>query len=254
MYPILLKIGPINIYAWGFMLAIAVIIAVVGISKIFARKGYDRDIVLDLVIIMVLAGVFGARVFYVLIYQWDVFISNPLIFFSFKGGIYGLVWYGGFLGGLIACLIYTHKKKYPFWEFADICAPFAALGYAIVRIGCFLNGCCYGKATNSIFGVVFPYIDLLPRHPTQLYSSATNLLIFSFLLWYLPRKKYTGQITIMYLFLYSIYRFVLEFFRDNLVMYGQLSTSQTYSVILFVVAIILFLWRRKYIEPDHREA
>ncbi len=245
MHPILLEIGKINVYAWGFMLAVAVIVAVVGITRIFDAKGYEKDFALDLIIIMVVSGLFGARLLYVLIYQREMFFNDPLIFFSFQGGFYGLVWYGGFFGGLIACIIYTFKKKQSFWEIADILAPFAALGYAIVRIGCFLNGCCYGKVTDSIFGVVFPYIDLLPRHPTQLYSSTANILIFFFLLWFLPRKKFGGQVLLIYLMSYSIYRFIVEFFRADLVMYGPLSTSQTYSVVLFVTAVILYWWKRR---------
>jgi len=244
VHPILFRIGKVNVYSWGFMLAIAVIVAIFGISKMFEKEGYEKDTALDLIIITVLSGLLGARLLYVLIYQWDMFTNNPLVVFSLtNGGFSGLVWYGGFFGGLIAFVIYIWKKNLSFWKIADIFAPFTALGYGIVRIGCFLNGCCYGKVTDSAFGVVFPYVDAFPRHPTQLYSSAANILIFIFLMWYLPRKKFDGQIFLIYLMTYSIYRFVVEFFRANLVMYGPLSTSQTYSVVLFVAAVLLYWWR-----------
>jgi phosphatidylglycerol:prolipoprotein diacylglycerol transferase len=127
---------------------------------------------------------------------------------------------------------------------ADIFAPFLALAYAIVRIGCFLNGCCYGKVSSSAFTVVFPFVDYCSRYPTQLYSSTLNLLLFGFLLWYYPRRKFSGQIFIYYLLGYSEYRFIVEFFRENWVFLGPFSISQAYSLVLLAIGMGLYFLRR----------
>ncbi len=247
MYPVLIKIGPVAVYSWGFMLAVAVIVAIVGARALMRKEGWDEDMVLDLVLVMVLAGLLGARLLYVFIYERELFLKPLLIFLPGPNGFAGLVWYGALFGGFLGLVIYVWKKRLPFWKLADIFSPFAALGYAIVRIGCFLAGCCYGKVCTSVTGVVFPLVDYLPRHPTQLYSSGMNMLIFLFLIWFYPRKKFPGQVFLLYLLLYSLYRFILEFFRANLVMYGPFSTSQTYSLILFTLAAVLYYLRlRKY--------
>lgn len=244
MHPILIDLGKFKVYSWGFMLAIAVILAIWGISRMFARERYRSEAVLDMVIIMVLAGLLGSRIAYIILYEWQEFLADPGMVLSLSGGFRGLVWYGALVAGFIAFLIYIWIKNMPFWKIADIFAPFIALGYAIVRIGCFLNGCCYGKVTHSALGVVFPYVDNLTRHPTQLYSSGLNLLLFLYLIWLYPRRKFSGQVFIMYLMGYSVYRFIVEFFRETEVMYGMFTMGQVYTAILFVLALVLYLWRR----------
>lgn len=246
MHPVLLEFGWFRIYSWGFMLALAVLIAIWGVSRLFKQKGYDPDKVIDMVIIMVVAGLLGARIAYVLVYQWQEFLANPAMMFSLSEGFSGLIWYGGFICGFGAFLIYIYKHKMSFWETVDMFAPYLALGYALVRIGCFLNGCCYGEMTDSSLGVVFPYVDGVPRHPTQLYSSVLNLLLFFWLIWYYPRRKFSGQILILYLMGYSAYRFVVEFFRESLIMYGPLTIGQVYTLVLLLFGILLYIWRMRH--------
>ncbi|MDD2509813.1 MAG: prolipoprotein diacylglyceryl transferase [Syntrophomonas sp.] len=240
MHPVLIKIGAVTVYSWGFMLAVAVIVGIIGARNLIRKEGWDEDLAFDLVLVMVVAGLVGARLLYVSIYERELFLKPLLMFMPGSNGFAGLVWYGGLLGGLLGLVIYVWKKQLPFWKLGDIFSPFAALGYALVRIGCFLAGCCYGKVCISVPGVVFPLVDDLPRHPTQLYSSGINLLFFFFLLWFYPRKKFPGQVFLLYLLLYSSYRFIMEFFRANLVMYGPFSTSQTYSLVLFALAAVLY--------------
>ncbi|NLO22692.1 MAG: prolipoprotein diacylglyceryl transferase [Syntrophomonadaceae bacterium] len=240
MHPVLLQFGGLKIYSWGFMLAIAAILAILGIRRRFDREGYDREMVLDMVIIMVLFGILGGRVAYIIVYEWAEFLANPLSFFS--PGLSGLVWYGAFIGGLLAFLLYIWKKRLDFWEMADIFAPYLALGYALVRIGCFLNGCCYGLPTGSEFGVVFPHLDAELRHPTQLYSSLLNFILAAFLLWLYERRLFKGQVFIVYLIGYSIYRFIMEFFRFSLINWGPFTLGQVYTLILLAVALGLYLW------------
>jgi len=255
VHPVLIKLGPVSVQSWGFMLAVAVILSILGISRLFAKEGYNKEMVLDMVIIMVISGLIGGRLLYILLYERELFLANPLMLFSLSGdGWGGLVWYGGFLGGFLAFITYLWKKKLSFWKMADIFAPFVALGYAVVRIGCFLAGCCYGRVTDLPIGVVFPVVDDLHRHPTQLYSSALNFILFAVLLWFYPRKKFTGQVFSLYLMGYAIYRFFVEFFRDNLIMYDVFSLGQVYTLILLIIAAGLYLYRKKVSDTSTMEA
>lgn len=241
MYPVLLQLGPVKVFAWGFMLALAVIIAVVGIGRQLEKEGYQSDIAIDLILLVVICGIIGGRLSYIVIYEWTDFLRDPWMVLSLReGGIQGLVWYGSLAGGVIPFLIYLRKKKLPVWPIADIFAPFVALGYALVRIGCFLEGCCYGKVTSSALGVVFPTIDTYLRYPTQLFSSALNFVLFLVLIWLYPRRKFPGQVFITYIIGYSVYRFIVEYFRESLIMMGPISLGQVYTLGLLAVGIILY--------------
>ena len=251
MQPVIIQIGKISIFSWGFMLAIAVIIAIIGISKLFDQEGYQRDMVLDLVILCVICGIVGARLAYVFTYEWAAFVAHPLIIFSLQdGGIKGLAWYGGLIGGLIPFVIYLRRKKLSFWAVADMFAPYLALGYALVRIGCFLNGCCYGNITDSACGVVFPFVDAFPRHPTQLYSAGLNIILFIILIRFYPKRKFSGQVFLLYIIGYAIYRFIVEFFRYSEIFVGPLSLGQVYTLGLLLLGLLAYYWRKSH----HREA
>ncbi len=251
MRPVIVTIGKINIFSWGLMLAIAVIIAIIGISKLFEKEGYQKDIVLDLVVICVICGVVGARLAYIFTYEWAEFLAHPLTMFSLQdGGIKGLAWYGALVGGLIPFIIYLRRKKLSFWAVADMFAPYLALGYALVRIGCFMNGCCYGNITDSACGVVFPFVDAYSRHPTQLYSSGLNLLLFIILISFYPKRKFSGQIFLLYIIGYAIYRFMVEFFRFSEIFVGPLSLGQVYTLGLLILGLLAYYWRKSH----HQEA
>lgn len=241
MYPVLFEIGSFQIYSWGVMLALAVIIGVWGVGRLFEKEGFSSDTALSMIIIMVIAGVIGGRLAYILVYEWQDLLRDPLPVL-FTGSLSGLIWYGGFVGGFIAYFIYIKKNGLPFFKVADMFAPYIALGYAIVRIGCFLNGCCYGDITSSACGVVFPYVDSFSRYPTQLYSSFLNLALFLFLWWLYPRRKFAGQVFAVYIIGYSVYRFIIEFFRESLITYGIFTLGQVYTLILLIIGIILYWW------------
>lgn len=175
----------------------------------------------------------------------------------------GFAYYGGFLLAAFVAWLYTRRKKISFWKAADLFAPAGALGLFFGRIGCFLNGCCYGKITNSFWGVVFPIHSLpwkaqatahqispqeapLPIHPTQLYEAFGCLALFFLLFfWIRPRKKQDGQVFGAFLILYGVLRTVCEFFRDDDrgAFWNMLSTSQLISIPLVIAG--LFLWLRK---------
>jgi len=246
VYPTLFKLGPITVNSWGFMLALAVIISIFGVGRLFEREGCDKEIVVDMVLIMVIAGILGSRLAYVLVYEWQDFLQNPAVVFRLQdGGIAGLIWYGGLIAGFLAFAVYVRRKKLDAWQLLDMFAPYVALSYALVRIGCFLAGCCYGETTSCSLGVVFPDVDSLPRHPTQLYSSVINFILYAFLLWYFPRRKFVGEIFILYIGGYAVYRFIIDFFRENLIFYGVFTLGQVISAVLLIIAIGLYLRRRK---------
>ncbi len=238
-----MAVGTIKIFSWGFMLALAVLIAIIGIGRCLEREGFKREIAADLILLCVVGGVLGGRIAYIITYEWIDFIRNPLAVLSLHGeGIRGLVWYGSLAGGLLPFVVYLRRKELSFWAMADIFAPFLALGYAIVRIGCFLNGCCYGAITSSKWGVVFPAVDGFYRYPTQLYSSALNLVLFAILFWLYPRRRFNGQVFTVYIIGYALYRFIVEFFRDSLIMIGVLSLGQVYTLILLLLGIALYYY------------
>lgn len=247
MLPVLFEMGPLSVYAWGFTLSLAILAGTFTAIRLAKSIGIESDRILDLVIVLVIGGVVGARLFYVLIYEPDKYWREPLQVFAIWQG--GLVYYGALIGGFISGTWYVIRKKLPFWPLADVVAPALALGYGIVRIGCFLNGCCYGTETGTFLGVVFPYIegtpclDAAPRYPTQLFSSLLGFGIFGLLLFLWKRRRFDGQIFLLFVILYSIGRSVVEVFRENLTVFGNITVSQLVSAVILVPAVILF-WRK----------
>lgn len=239
MHPILFQYGTLTIHTWGVMLALGISVSAWLAARKYISQGGDPEELLNLILLASIFGVVGARLFYVFFYDWNYFVANPWQIVFAPGGWSGLVWYGGFAGGFLAALIYILRKRLDFWKIADILAPYLALAYAIVRIGCFLNGCCYGQEANVPWAVVFPVVDDLHRHPTQLYSSFLNMGIFFILLYLYPRRRFNGQIFITYLGLYSVYRFVVEFFRENLLIGPYLTIAQWISLGLVFLSVIL---------------
>jgi phosphatidylglycerol:prolipoprotein diacylglycerol transferase len=241
--PVLFQVGGLPIYSYGLMLAIAVAVGLFGALKLARIEGCEEDLIYELTIVMVVCGILGARLFYVVFYAPDYFAANPWAVLDLRTG--GLVFYGGLLGGLLGGLGYIVKKRLSFWNLADIFAPFLALGYSIARIGCFLNGCCYGKPTELPWGVVFPSVDLVSRHPTQLYSSFLSLLLFTFLYWLFPRRSFSGQVFLTYLAGYGVVRFIIEFWRENLVVWHGFTIAQVTAVLVILMVIPIYLSRKK---------
>jgi len=229
----------------------AVLIAVFGIGRQLRKEGYEPEIAIDLILLSVIFGIIGGRFAYIVTYEWADFLRDPWMVLSIReGGIQGLVWYGSLVGGVIPFLLYLRKKKLAVWPIADIFAPFVALGYALVRIGCFLEGCCYGRVTSSWLGLVFPTVDSFSRYPTQLFSSFLNLILFLILIWLYPRRRFPGQVFIVYLIGYSVYRFIVEYFRESLIMVGPISLGQVYTLGLLAAGIALYFWQKSHFEKD----
>lgn len=247
MIPYLFELGPLKIFPWGLTLSIAILLGTLVAIKLARQVGFDTDSILDLIIYLVIGGVIGARLFYVVVYDPGQYLQEPWQIFALWNG--GMVYYGGLIGGLITGTLYVVKKKLPFWVLADVVAPSLALGYGIVRIGCFLNGCCYGKPTTSFIGVVFHYLDgahtndTVLRYPTQLFSSVFGFALFGVLLLLWRKRKFNGQVFLAFLILYAVERTVVEYYRENLLVFGPVTISQLVSVLVIIPALY-FYWHR----------
>ncbi|MBI5376406.1 MAG: prolipoprotein diacylglyceryl transferase [Candidatus Schekmanbacteria bacterium] len=246
MYPTLFEIFGFGVKTYGTMIAIGIGFALLYISRQTKREGLDVEKSLDITLYLVLSGVIGARLLYVLL-NFGYYKNNPSAIFKIWEG--GLVFYGGFLAALAVGYFMLTKNKMPVWKFLDIFATALPLGHAFGRIGCFFAGCCYGKPTDVPWAITFTNPESLAYpvlgehiHPTQLYESASNLMIFVILNLTLKRKKFDGQNALLYIALYGTARFIIEFFRGDergFIFDSVISTSQ--GVALIIVPIVLFI-------------
>jgi phosphatidylglycerol:prolipoprotein diacylglycerol transferase len=242
MHPILFRVGPIYLYTYGALLATAFLVAIYVAMRSAEREGIKSEFIADMGIIIILSSIVGARLFYIVFYDLQGTLQNPLELLKLQQT--GLVFYGGLICAVCAGIVYTRSKKNSVPLVMDIIAPSIALGQAIGRIGCFMSGCCYGKPALAGWAVNFPHL-IHPRHPTQIYESLATFAIFLTLLWFRKRRTDVGQVAWLYLVLYAEARFVLEYLRgDNLPVLFELTISQVFSVLALIVALPLgyFVW------------
>lgn len=253
MRPILFNIGPVPIRAYGFMMFVAVIAALIRTVRVSEKAGFKRDDVIDIIVYGALGGVIFAHLTSILLNVSD-YLQNPALFWnswrhilSPSGGVSGLSFHGGLVGGTLTIYLYTRARKLNFMDVADLCSPALALGYGITRIGCFLNGCCYGVPTSLPWGMRFPLGGgefTEPSHPAQLYSLAAGLIIFGILVLIERRRRFTGQVFFSFLAIYSFYRFFIEFLRKGVtadVAFLGLTQAQVVSALAFAVGVLLIL-------------
>ena len=220
MHPVLFKIGPYSVYSYGAMLALAFLVCSFLAKRRAASIGMDGEKILDLTVLLIMSGVIGGRIMFVVL-DLEYFKTRPLDIFKLWEG--GLVCYGGLILAVISGAVFLRIYRMPILKTADLMMPYVALGQAIGRIGCFLNGCCYGKT---------------PALPTQLFESAAMLIVYLILRRRVPSN---GRTFFLYLILYSVFRFFNEFIRgDNMLAVMGLTFSQFISVIIFTAAAILW--------------
>lgn len=231
MHPILLKLGPLNIYSYGVMVAVGFSIVAFLVYRRAADFGVSRDMMIDYLILVLVSGVVGARILYVLL-NFGYYKAYPIEILNLSKG--GLIWYGGFAAAILASMWFTKRKRLDLWSIADLFAPYIALGQAFGRIGCYLNGCCYGipAPKNFIFG---------RTHPAQIYSSILLFIIFVVLLKWQAARRFKGEIFMSYCMLYSCKRFLIEFMRaDNPRIFLGLTISQLVSAAVLITALYIF--------------
>lgn len=238
---ILFEIFGIQVKSYGLMIAIGIIVA----SSLFInkgkKKGFDEDSLLNLIIFAILGGVLGGKGLFIITELKDI-IKEPSILLNFG---YGFVIYGAIGGGALAMYLYSRRKGWNIIEMFDMTVPGLAIAQGFGRIGCFLAGCCYGAETTLPIGVVFPQGSLAPSgvhiHPTQIYSSIFDFVLGFLLLYYSKKEREHGKSSGLYLIIYSIGRFLVEFLRDdprgNV---GTLSTSQFIALFTLVLGVIIF--------------
>lgn len=241
----LFSIGPVTIHGYGLMIGIGVLCCIFMGMRRAKKYGMSEDAVIDIAIFGLIAGFLGAKLLY-LIVEWKTFIEDPLSVL----GSEGFVVYGGITAGVLAAIVYCRIKKLVFLEYFDLLCSSIALAQGFGRIGCLLAGCCYGRETDSFLGIVFPEGGLAPAGvrliPTQIISSAGNFCIMLILLWHYKRRKRVGDTGFLYMLLYGLGRFCVEFLRnDNRGTVGVLSTSQFISVFIVAAAVILLLINRR---------
>jgi len=233
MYPIICKIGPFVIYSYGLMLALGFVVSLTLIREQSKKNKTDFDLIFNLCFVIFIFGIIGARVFYIgqnLFY----YIESPLEMIMLQHG--GMSWFGGLMAGTWAGIIFIKKKKLSVYQTLDFIVPYVALAQAIGRIGCLLNGCCYGKPSE--YGFYFPVHDAR-LIPTQIYSSLIMVLIFLILRFLQDRPHKAGQILFLYLLFYSTKRFFIEFWRDdNMVIFSGMTLFQLLSVAIFLLSVI----------------
>ncbi len=261
MFRYLLEIGNFHIPAYGIMIVIGYFIAIVISSKVALRKGIDPLYIQSLSVWVVVGLVIGARLWFVAEY-WEYFSNNFIEIFKLWEG--GMVFYGGFIGGLFCGLLYIKIKHLDIPEILDIMAPGVAIAIGIGRIGCFLNGCCFGRVTNSFIGVRFPQRYLppvywshlkrglipsnalysLPVIPTQLISTIDLLVIFGILWGIRNRVPFTGFLFSLFIGLYGLHRFIIDYFRyyeGSALILKVLTLSQAFSILMMLLSIIIII-------------
>ncbi|MCL5291535.1 MAG: prolipoprotein diacylglyceryl transferase [Actinobacteria bacterium] len=240
MRPILFNIGPLAIHSWGVLVGLGVLAGVLVARKRAAEIKLPFDHIIDLALYLLAGGLIGGRLLYLTFYP-SKFLANPLEIFSVWQG--GMSIHGGILGGIIAGVIFAGRRKLSFWRLADVVAPSLALGQAVGRIGCFLNGDSYGLATSVPWAVKFPGLSGL-RHPTQIYEAVLDLIAFIFLWRRRERTAFDGELFLTYAIAYSIIRGIVEFFRASPKVLGPISPAQIASLAVIFVAGSLIVMAR----------
>ena len=247
MHPIAFELGGFTIHSYGVMVALGFLAGLWTASRRSLREGIARETILDLGTWLIIGAIVGARMLYVVSYWREQFAGQGLwaIFEVWRGG---LVFYGGLIGASLACLLYARWKQLPVWKLADILAPSIALGHAFGRIGCFLNGCCYGRPCSLPWAVRFPADNpngppQTPVHPTEIYSSLLNLGLYVALAQLFRHKRFDGQVFGTYLVAYAVLRSFVELFRGDYppgqYVWGWISPGQLASIPTLAAGLIL---------------
>ncbi|MCD6578738.1 prolipoprotein diacylglyceryl transferase [bacterium] len=247
MHPILIKIFGITITYYGLLVATGVIFGLFLASKLGNFLGLDENKIFDIGIFTVIFAIVGARIFYILL-NFKYFLMTPGRYIFSRAGF---VFLGGFIGGAAYIVIYALVKKIHLGELGDIYAPALAIGHAIGRQGCLLNGCCYGIECSPHAFFATKFNNLLGYHlPTQLFESIAELFIFLILINIFRKRRFRGQVMVSYVILYSIWRFFIEFIRGDYspdqVYILHFTFSQVIILIFLPIMILLYLILKKY--------
>lgn len=240
----LLTIGPFTVYGYGLMIAIGIVAGCLTAEYRARKQSLDSDQIFPMILWCLLGGFFAAKILF-WITEWKSIAEDPGFMMETLSS--GFVVFGGIIGGIFTGCLYCRIKKLTFFKYADVILPSVALAQGFGRIGCFLAGCCYGKETEGILSVTFQESAYAPNHvaliPAQLYSSGLDFLHFFLLVMIARNKKSDGQVTACYLIFYSVGRFIIEFFRGDIIRgsVGVLSTSQFISIFTGIAGVVMII-------------
>lgn len=239
MNPVAFTIFGLEIRWYGILMASGMLIASLLLQRFAQKKGYPKDMIYDFILVIIPSAVLASRLWYVL-FNLDYYSQHPASILNFREG--GLAIQGGVIGGVIAGWIFARIKKVPFWELADMVAPGLILAQAIGRWGNFANGEAHGGPTSLPWAIT---VNGVKVHPTFLYESLWNVLVFAILLWVMKRQKFPGQIFLLYGILYSVGRFFVEGLRTDSLMIGSIRTAQLISVLTIAGFGLIYYYKNR---------
>lgn len=260
MHPVLFRIGSLPLNSYGLALALSFLLGVKLAARRSSVRGIPSDDITSMGVWIMLAAIVGSRALYVATHL-DQFASDPVQMVAFWNGLYGLSMLGGVILAVVTGFVYIIRKRWPVWTLVDAVIPAFPLGIFITRIGCFLNGCCFGSPTDSVFGVCFPPGSLpwdayggIPLHPAQLYASGFGLLMLVTLLLADRRRHFPGFVFCLFTGLYGATRFGLEELRHfdhspiDLLGYSVfagrqgITDNQLASLLMLIASVVLGTW------------
>lgn len=236
MKPIIGRVFGMDIHGYGTAVALGFLSAVVVGIILGRKKGFKFETIIDVAIFGCIGGLLGAKLGYAVL-NLRFYLAYPLAFLDFREG-YSIV--GGLLGGTLAGILYLRKKKLPVWEMADVAAFCIPPAYAIGRIGCLLEGCCYGVESNLPWALACGPGSAL-RHPTQIYSIIGALVILLILFLQRNHKRFSGFFFTQFILLYSVERFIVEFFREGDIILLGLSYAQLFTLFSGLGALVVLV-------------
>ncbi len=284
MHPVCFRIGNWPIHWYGVMMAIAFLAGIINWTLLGKKEGKDSTYCTDLAFWVMVAGIIGSRIAYVAANWEEQFAENPLEIFMIWHG--GLIFYGGVIGAILTIILLSWLKQKNTLSLFDFVITSIPLGHFFGRLGCFLNGCCYGKPYDGLLSVRYPYYSAVYKdfygkaawnehyaiwqswkgtpqydsyaaehffsvHPIQLYESLANLAMYIMLLWAFKHRKGNGSVFALYLIMYPVFRFAAEYFRgDPRKVLGPLTLAQCLSLLLMAIGFAIWSWSRSQHNND----
>ncbi len=254
MKSIAFNLGGLTIYWYGILVALGFLAGIWTASRRGLRDGIAAETVVDIGPWIIVGALIGARLLYVISYWREQFASKPIWeILAVRHG--GLVFYGGLIGASIAVLFFARVRNLPLWRLADLLAPSISLGQAFGRLGCLMNGCCYGRATNLPWAIHYPATHETfgsGVHPTQVYESILDLGLYALLAQLFRRRHFEGQVFATYLVGYALLRAFVECFRGDYLVYylgGWATPAQLVSAGILAAGLYLFWKLRRPLAP-----
>ncbi|WP_262122645.1 prolipoprotein diacylglyceryl transferase [Anaerococcus sp. Marseille-Q5996] len=243
--PVAFSIFGIEIRWYAIIIIAGMLLGTYFAKKEFIRRGFDEDFIYDILFVIIPIGIIGARLWYVL-FKWEFYSQNPIQILNIRGG--GLAIHGGIIFGALALYFYSKKHMVPFLDMTDILTPSLALAQGIGRWGNFINQEAHGGPTDLPWGII---IDGVKVHPTFLYESLGDIIIFLFLINAIKRNPDKGKISAAYLISYGVLRYFVEGLRTDSLYWGPFRTAQLISLAFIVLGIALFFYANKKNLPPY---